>query len=153
MTDAPRANWWPWFPVVGLIAVTIPSGAMVVAANRVQPTAVSSQPYLDSLRHDDINAERRAFLVAGLRLETRDLGGRRIEFTLVAPSGAPSASSAELLLYRPSDQTLDRRWPWSDPARPLTIELPRHGRWRVTVNLPGSDGIVRSTVTDLDVGS
>lgn len=151
MTTTPR-NYWPLVPVIGLTAVLIPSVCMLIAARQVRPTAVTTQPYLDSLRHDERTAERQAFAAAGLRLETRDLGGRRIEFTVVAPAGAATASASELILYRPSDSALDRQLPWSDPALPLTSELPRHGRWRATVRLNGTDGVVRSTTIELDVG-
>ena len=152
MTTTPRRNLWPLVPLIGLIAVLIPSVWMVIAAHQVQPTAVTSQPYLESLNYDERKAELHAFVAAGLRLETRDLGGRRVEFTVIAPPGAPAESASEVSLYRPSDPALDRRIPWSDPTHSLTIELPRHGRWRVTVNLHGADGVVRSSTAELDVG-
>lgn len=148
----PSRNFWPLVPVIGLVAVLIPSVCMFIAARQVKPAAVTTQPYLDSLRHDERNAERLAFVSAGLRLEIRELGGRRIELAVVAPPGAPTSSSGELHLYRPSDPALDRRLAWSDPSRPLTFELPRQGRWQLTVKLQGADGIVRSTTSDLDSG-
>jgi hypothetical protein len=151
MTTTAR-NYWPLVPVIGLTAVAIASLCMFIAAHQVGPAAVTSQPYLDSLRQDERTAERQAFVAAGMHLETHDLGGRRVVFTLIGPTAAVTAAIAELILYRPSDAALDRQLPWNTPAQPLTIELPRHGRWRATVRITGTDGIVRSTTAELDVG-
>lgn len=151
MNDAPRASWWPWFPVVGLLAVAVPNIAMLIASYRVRPTPVSAQPYLESLRQGERSAERQAFASAGLRLTAQTIARRRIEFTLDAGSGAPP-TGVELVFYRPDDAQLDHRVTWADPGKPLTVELPRGGRWRVTLNVRGADGMMRAVDEDLDAG-
>ncbi len=148
----PPRNWWPWFPVIGLIVVAVPNIVMLVASQRVRPTAVSAQPYLESQRQGDRDAERKAFAAAGLRFTTQTLAHRRVEFTLVAMPGTAAPASAELRFYRPDNAGLDRRVPWSDPSQPFTVELPRGGRWRVTLNVLGSDGVIRAKDEELDAG-
>ena len=153
MSETPRrANWWPWFPVIGLVVVTVPSIAMLVASQRVRPTPVSAQPYIDSLHQGERSAERRAFVAAGLRLTTQTLAHRRVEFTLVAMPGTTAPANAELRFYRPDNAGLDHRVAWINPHQPFTVELPRGGRWRVTLNVLGNDGVMRAKDEELDAG-
>lgn len=150
MNNTPHRNWWPWFPVVGLTAVMVPSLAMLIASHRVRPTAVSDQPYLESLRQGEHDAERKAFATAGLRFTSQTVAHRRVEFTLVAMPGTPAPASAQLRFYRPDDARLDHSVPWADPSHPCTVELPRGGRWRVTLNVLGADGVMRAKDEELD---
>lgn len=125
-------RWW-MAPAVGVGLVAVANAVLITAAVRVRPQKSEAQPYAASAQEDQRAAERAAFAARGWRLDAAtDAAGTTL--SLIAPAG-PRPVAAQVAVFRPDDAAADRQAVWTDPSRPLRIDLPRPGAWSLRVRI------------------
>jgi hypothetical protein len=124
-----RFNPWMWLPLLVIGAAAIPNLVLILMARQAHISKVEDHPWLAAGRIDHDKELAVRFGAAGHTLVVEG-GDRRIVCRITGPGPAPE-SAFSLHCYRASDASLDRRLPWTDPSRPLEVELPVGGRWDV----------------------
>ena len=120
---------WPIAFFVILIAVH-----MVFIAKMTSADASSVEPnaYQRSAEYDDDLAALSHFKALGLTLTITQTDAQQVSCNLQLPDGVVM-DGVVLEFYRPDSATLDQKVPWQQPGQPLSLALPRSGRWRVTL--------------------
>jgi hypothetical protein len=134
---------WAWTPLIGIGLCAVANAAMFSAARWARPEPVEDRPWLRSAELDGEKAAAERFAGAGLRLVAVPVPGGAL-LTL----GGPAVLAARLHVYRPDDRGADRSVAWTDPGAPLTLALPRPGRWLARLSAETATGTV---VHDLEL--
>ncbi|MHC5066948.1 MAG: FixH family protein [Planctomycetota bacterium] len=127
------ARFWLIFPLA-LFAMMIV--IFVVQASSMIGTDVSSvevDGYAASQTFDEERAATIRFAERGYQLSLQP-GASRAELVVAISGVDVAALSAVAVRCRRADSArYDTEVSWSQPAQPLTVTLPRAGRWRVEV--------------------
>lgn len=147
-TTARPFRWsWAWTPFVVIGAAAIANTVMIVTSTRVRPQQVAANAYLDSKSFDARKAAQARFVEQGFDLTVSiHPGSATLTLTGAAVSTADNTKSDPLTIraYRADDASLDASVLWSDPTKPITVQL-APGRWRLDVNSDRGDKAVAVT--------
>lgn len=143
---------WIWVPVFCLSVGICASMALVITSRHIKPTKVEEHPYQASAHYDDDKERRAAFIHAQVQL-LHHIHQHDVILSLETPSHSSISGPAQLTLWRPDDATLDFSLTWIDPTQPMTVPLPRSGRWRIHVELPPAAEWPHGASTDILIDS
>lgn len=133
---------WAYLPFVMIGASAIANGIIILTSSHVRPQQVDDRPWVRSATMDADRAARDRFAEHWTLTAAPRPGG--LDLTLTGEA----ISDVQIACWRPDDESLDHAVAWDIGTHPLALDLPRSGRWRLTLTGRSAAGPVAA---DLDV--
>jgi len=137
MSDEPtprKRRFEPWavWPLVFFVVLIAVHMVFIVRMTRADTSSVEPDAYQRSAEYDEDLAALARFDRLGLELALEP--GTDDSLTLALRGGDDlMLRDAVLAFYRPDSADLDQEVAWERPREPISLALPRSGRWRVTL--------------------